>query len=229
MNSTPIDADRSGDDTPLEPAAMAALMHEQQQRARRSPARLVQGMLLAWGIAWVVGFLALWSGEQGGNPWFRLSGATPWIIFGTGIGLAVVTSIALGIRMGRGTRGPSQISGAMYGWAWSISMVAVWLFGTGLIAQGLPVAFVNLYYSGAFVLVAGVLYLAGAALSRSTAQFALGVTLLVIPVVATFIGAPHHFLVYGLAGGGVMLVFGVLIARSIIAVEPARGGAGERS
>lgn len=48
------------EDAPLDPAAMLALLQDQQQDVQRRMARFVPWILLSWAIAWGVGFGMLW-------------------------------------------------------------------------------------------------------------------------------------------------------------------------
>jgi len=209
---------RNEDD--VDPAAMLELMREQRRRTQRWTMRNYVLMLVIWAVAWAVGFLAVWSAETtGGSPWPRIPQPVAWTVFGVVILGAIVFSIVAGIRSGAGVRGPSRLSGMLYGWSWSVSMLGAWLLLTALQRAGLPPEAMSLLSPAVFVLLVGVLYLAGGALWRSPAQFALGIVMIATAVGATFAGAPTHYLIYATVGPIAMLVVAVLLARGVISAE----------
>lgn len=214
------DSDGREPDAATTAAEMFAVM---QSTRRRTQSRLVRSytwLLVVWAIAWAVGFTALWlSRGFGGVP--LLPGAVGATVFGVSLGAAVVWSIVTGVRSaGSGIRGRSQMQGALYGWSWTIAMVGASLLTAGLERAGLSEELAALLYPGIFILMVGVLYLAGGALWRSYAQYALGIVMIVLAVVATFVGAPYHYLVYATAGPAAMLIGAILLARGILPAEP---------
>src|SRR5699024_273916 len=78
--------------------AAARVLSEERGRTRWLMRR---GMVLpvgVWGVAWLLGFLAMWSGEgRGGNPWFRLAEPAAEGIFGSAIVVAAAVSVLVGI------------------------------------------------------------------------------------------------------------------------------------
>lgn len=204
MNS---ESSRDANDAPLDLASMAELMRTQQRATRGTEARLISLMLLTWGIAWLVAFLALWSGERGGNWWFRLPSPVEWIVFAAAIGVSIIVSTVIGVRMGRGTRGASATSGAMYGWSWPIAMIGAWLVLMGFIRQGMPPETTSVVAPALFILIAGAIFLVGGALWRNRMTFLLGASVIAITAAASLMGSPHHLLLYGLGAGGVLIAF----------------------
>src|SRR5699024_6014873 len=73
-------------DGPWAAEAAGRVLSEERGRAHWLMRR---GMVLpagVWGVAWLLGFLAMWSGEgRGGNPWFRLAEPAAEGIFGSAI------------------------------------------------------------------------------------------------------------------------------------------------
>ncbi len=205
-----------------DPATMLELMRAQRRRTQQWTMRNYVLMLVIWAAAWAVGFLAVWSAEAtGGSPWPRIPQPVAWSVFGVVILGAIVFSIVAGIRSGAGVRGPSRLSGMLYGWSWSVSMVGAWLLLTALQRTGLPPEALSLLSPAIFILLVGVLYLTGGALWRSPVQFALGIVMILTAVAATFAGAPAHHLIYATVGPVAMLVVAVLLARGIISAEEA--------
>lgn len=226
MNTTNDPATPGDDEQPLDPAEMVALMRSQAQVTGRADRRLLQWMLVGIGGAWFVGYALLWSSDLGGNPWFRIPGSGPAITFAILILLSSVSALVLGSLIGRGTVGPSARSGTMYGIAWPIVMTATGLFGAGLMRAGLSAELAGLFWPAAFIMAAGTLNLVGAAIWRSIPQYVLGALLVATPVVATIVGAPHHYLVYSLVAGGASVVFGVLLGRGRLDRSHAATGRG---
>ena len=193
------------DDSPLDPAAMLALSAAQQQRVSTTFLRPVFMMLGAWGVAYLVGFLALWFALEPNAP-FALPLPIAGPLFGILIAGAIVASIVIGSRMSRGIRGSSVFSGAVYGWTWSIASFAVFLIGQALFNAGMPVELSMLYYPTLYSLMAGILYLAGAALWNSRSQLFLGLWIIIVSVASSFAGVPTNLLIMALLGGGGFLV-----------------------
>lgn len=196
------------DETPLDPAAMLALSTQQQRRVSTTFVRPVVSMLLVWGVAWLVGFLALWSALEPRAP-FSMPLQVSGPLFGILIAAAVVTSIVIGSRMSRGIRGSSVFSGAIYGWSWSIGSIAVFFIGSSLINAGMPAELSMLFYPTVYGLVAGLMYLAGAALWNDKNQLFLGIWIIAVSVASSFAGVPTNLLVMALLGGGGFLVAAV--------------------
>ncbi len=205
----------TADDAPPSADEALALIREQQRTVAQSQLGAVPWILGVWGIAWSVGFLALWSGYEGGNPWFQLPLAVAGTIFGVLLLSAIVTSAVLGIRISRGVRGASGFSGAVYGLSWWAGSVAVYLVGVALINAGADAELVSLYYPAAYGLVAGLLYFMGAALWRSIDQLVLGAIIIIASTVAPFFGAPTNNLVMAVLGGGSFLVSALVMQLSL--------------
>lgn len=204
------------DERPLDARAMADLMTSQRTHVHRAQAHGVRVILGGWALAWIVGFLALWSGADGGNPLFRLPGGLEWWIFGGAIALGVLVSTVTGIRMGRGVQGRSSTAGKLFGISAGAAFVGMWLFLSALrVHVEIDAAAAALLYVGAFVLTVGVVYATGSAMTRSSAQLGFGLAIMALAVGATLLGAPHHLLVYALAGGGLMLAFTWMLGRAV--------------
>jgi hypothetical protein len=208
------------DDLPADPAAMADLMRDQRRRTRRWELRPYVAMLVVWAVSWAVGFTCLWSSDaDGGNPWFRMPATAAAIVFIVLMAVAIVVSIVAGIRSGVGVRGPSRLAGALYGWSWTISMLGAGALLGAVGRAGMPTETMNILAPGLFVLLVGVLYLAGGALWRAPVQYALGVVMIATALGASFAGSPTHYLVYATVGPVAMLVVAALMARGVLPSE----------
>lgn len=192
------------DDAPLDPEQMLAIIREQRRavRDRYEPdPRLLFG---GWGIAWLAGYLTLYLTART----TATHTPTSWslaIFFGC-IGIASAVTIVHIMRRASGVAGPSGTSGAMYGMAWTIGFVAVFLIMTGLDRAGASPAVMSLGWNALACLLVGMLYLAGGAMWQSPVLYALGTWIVLVGGVATVVGVPTGFLVMALAGGGGMLL-----------------------
>ncbi|WP_193509037.1 hypothetical protein [Cryobacterium sp. BB736] len=203
--------DLPDDDTPLDPAAMLALLEQQQRKVNNDLIAPVPWILLVWGFAWLLGFLALWSMPGGGNPLFEVPPTIAWLTFVALLIVAIVVSAILGSRIGRGVRGASGFSGAVYGLSWTFGSIAAAGIGAGMVRLGMSSDLAGVLFPALYGLVAGLLYLAGATIWRSISQLVLGLWLLLVSTVSVFAGLPHNYLVMGLAGGGAFLVYGIVL------------------
>jgi hypothetical protein len=199
-------------DEPLaSPDEALALIREQQRTVTERQLGGVPWILTAWAVSWGVGFLALWSGYDGGNPWFRVPLPVGGAIFGVLVIGAIVASAVLGLRMNRGLRGPSSFAGAVYGISWSVVSLAAFLIGIALLQNGMSSSLATLYFPAAYALVAGALYFMGAALWRSVDQLVLGSVIIVTGTAAPFFGAPTNNLVMAVLGGGSFLIAAIVM------------------
>ncbi len=201
----------AGDDAELSPQQMLELLHTQQRRTAADLAGPTALIVFIWGVAWLVGFLALWS-ASGANPWFGIPGAVAASLFGVLIGGALIASVILGMFGSRGVQTADPRQGMMYGFTWAGGMIAVAVLGGALIANGLSGELASLYFPAAYSLMVGVLYMAGGALWRDRGMFIMGIWLVVLGVIAPYSGAPTNSLVMAVFGGGGFLLFALILA-----------------
>lgn len=214
----------SEDEQHIDPAEMFAVMQSTRRSTQSKLTRGYASMLFVWAGAWLFGFGALWFGTGIGGV-DLLPAVAAWIIFGVLIAAAIAWSIIVGIRSASsGIHGRSQLQGTLYGYSWTISMVAAWLIIVGLQKAGLSQELANVLYPALFVLLVGVLYLAGGALWRSPAQYILGIVMIIVAIVATFVGTPWHYLIYATVGPVAMIIVGFMMIRGIIPAEPRTPG-----
>ena len=246
------DVPRGGAAEPDEPALDVAetlrLIREQQDRARRATEPDPRLLFLAWGVAWLVGYLCLWASAVrvvDGTATVRLTtragqvvGAQPepwafWVFFSL-IAAAVAFTIVHSVTRTAGTRGVSARTGAMYGWAWMLGFVCYGFVLGGLARAGASEDVMSLASNAFACVVVGLLYLGGAAAFGDRGLYALGVWILLTAAVATFAGLPYTYLVMALAGGGGFLVMAGIEhvlrlrrrRRLVACAAPAPGAAG---
>jgi hypothetical protein len=196
----------------LSPEEMLRLVQNQQNDVYRQQLSPLPWMLGVWGVAWLIGFLLLWSAAPGGNLWLQVPGPAAAIGFAVLMAAAIALSTVFGIRIGRGVQGESSFAGAVYGISWPLCGSAFAILGVALIRNGMSPELASLYFPSAFSLMVGTLYLAGAALWHQTSQLVLGIVLLVTGSVAPCFGAPTNNLVMAILGGGSLLIAAALFA-----------------
>lgn len=209
MNATQDDP-ISGEEA-LSPERMLALLDDQRKSVEGQMASFVPGLVTAWGVAWLLGFGALWL-IDGLKPAFSLP--LPWAIgiFVVLLGAAIAISTVLGIRSGRGIRGNSAaaFTGMVYGMTWMLGSLAIFGFAQGLIFNGMDRDLANLFYPIAFVLFAGIMYVISGAIWHAVPMIVLGVWTVIVAIAALFFGYPTHYLVLAIGGGVAYLLLGIL-------------------
>ena len=201
-------------DEALDPAAAMNLYRAGHARARTAGVDLSRLWMLTWGVAWLVGYLALWVGSR------ARTGEPPAWAYGTFFGLLVVAAVvstAAALRSSGRVAGPTALAGTLYAWSWFVA------FGGGMAILALVVnrydvsgPAVPVLYNAVVALIVGSLYLAGSAAFKAPAMFAIGTVFVVLGVIGALVGVPAGYLVMALAGGGLMLV-GFVVATVLAA------------
>lgn len=231
----PNEPDVPEDAEALEAAQMLALLRTQQDQIERQMAAYVPAILAAWGVAWLVGFLALWL-IDGAAPGFSVPLPVAVAIFVVLMLAALGVSAVLGIRSSRGIRSTPQaaFTGTVYGLTWPLGFLAISVFGAALTVNGMPRDLANIYYPIASTLFVGIMYVIAGAMWHTRAVVLMGVWIVVVALVAPFLGYPTHYLVLALAGGGVFLAAAIWTGRwvrdrgsagAIVGVWPSGDGA----
>ncbi|MET1052938.1 MAG: hypothetical protein ABWX65_09895 [Mycetocola sp.] len=204
-NARTVDGDEA-----LDPAAMLELMHAQQRSVTTQMGSFVSVITATWGIAWLVGFLLLWLIE-GAEPAFAIPIPVAATGFGILVAVAIVISIVFGVRNTRGVKSSpaSAFTGAVYGSTWSVSMIALYVLGAGLVVNGMPPEVATIYFPSAYVLMTGVLFMVSGAIWHAVPALISGIWLVVVAVVAPFFQYPTHYLVLALAGGGAFIALAI--------------------
>lgn len=200
-------ADPTPDDAPLSPQRMLALAEQQQLQVAARTAALVPWILLAWGTAWLVGFVVLWADARQ-HPDSALPSFAAGVTLGALLVVAGVVSAVLGARSSRGLRGTRQSAfiGIVYGNTWWLGGIAIVVIGQALHAKGAPVSLLTVFYPSAFILFAGVMHLAAGLIWRARPLLVLGVWSIALSAVGAVLPHPTAYLVYGIAGGGALLL-----------------------
>ena len=196
----------------FDPQAAMDLLTDTERRTGR--ALDVNGAVLygAWGIAWLIGYLAIWLSVHG-HAVYQQPAAWAFSVLGVSM---VAALVATGLTIGHavhGVTGVSSSSGNMYGWTWLLGFVSLYAMLAGLSRAGASDEVIGLFASAGPVLVVSLMYLVGGALWRDRMMFAVGGWLVLVNVVAVIVGVVPFGLIMGLAGGGGFLVAAALEAR----------------
>jgi len=235
----PEEGEAERGDVALDAAESLRLIREQQERAREATEPDARLLYLAWGTAWLVGYLCLWTSAlrtadhpasapltTGRSP---VVGGQPepwafWIFFSL-IAAAVAFTIVHSVTRTAGTRGVSARAGAMYGWSWMLGFTTYGFVLGGLARAGASEEVLALASNAFACVVVGLLYLGGAAAFADRGLFVLGLWILLVAAVATFAGLPLTYLVMALLGGGGFLVM-ALVAHLLLVRRRRSGLAG---
>ncbi|WP_125772759.1 hypothetical protein [Antribacter gilvus] len=201
-----MDDHGTSSDDAFDPADSLRVIREQTDRAREATEPDGRVMFGAWGLAWLVGYLAMWtSARETGAP-------EPWagfVLAGTIVGATALTIVHSTTRAS-GVRGASARVGAMYGWTWFLGFTVYGMVLGAMFRAGASWEVVATAANGFACLIVGLMYIAGGLLFGEIRMYAVGAWMLVTAAVAAFAGMPHTYLVMALAGGGGFLVMVVV-------------------
>jgi hypothetical protein len=199
------------DDEPLSAEESLNLIDRQNRRTRRElgggPAR----MLAAWAFAWIAGWGFTYFATRSATVPGWVGGVVVAVLFAAAIGYTAY----IGARAGRGIRGPSRTIGAMYGYSWALASIGLTVVDIRITNFGsLSSDQVSLLWSGTWLLLTGVLYLAGGMVWQDKLMYGLGAWMIVSAALSVLVGFPANFLVLaGCGGGGFLLGAIVYFAR----------------
>ena len=193
-------------DSPLDPAAMLALVEREQSGIPRQIARQVPWILFAWGIAWLFGYGMLWL-IDGAKPRFAVPLPVSVITFGALLVAATVVSAIIGMRTGRGirTNRTAAFTGTVFGIASFAGFVAIYIFAVGLSVNGMDQRLEPIFFPSGIGIMIGITYLFAGAIWRAVPAVVMGGLLLVVALIEPFFGYPNNYLFFAFAGGAVFL------------------------
>ena len=212
-------------DEHLDPAEQLRLVADQQARTRAALAPDERLLFGAWGVAWFVGFGAIWlaSPEREGGPLLPVPGWSVGLLFFLLLVSAGAVTAVHSIRIGRGVTGTSSRTGAMYGWGWALGFAMLPAIVLGAQRLGAPPAATAMLWPAVSGLVVGLLYVGGAVAWDDLTQFTIGAWIMVTTGIGCLLGLQALYLVMCLAGGG-----GFFAAAAWFAVRRGRPGPGAR-
>lgn len=186
----------------LDPAEMLRMIRQQQEAARDATEPDGRVLFGGWGLAWLIGYLAMWStARDTGVP----AAWAAWVLAGCIVGATALT-VVHSVTRTSGTRGASARVGAMYGWTWFLAFVAYGVLLGAMGDAGASFEVQAIAGNGFACVIVGLLYLAGGMLFEELRMYAIGGWMLVTAVLAAFAGMPNTYLVIAVAGGGGFLV-----------------------
>lgn len=196
-------------DLPDADATRASLdaLEDQQRRTARGLRPHPLGLYLPWGLGYLVAFGAAWLAAE---PGALVPGAVATVLIVIAGVVPLVASALTIHRSQRGLSGPRARTAALYGWSWVLGFVALGVVLGRLDALGVPAETSSVLWSGACLVLVGVLFLAGGMLFPGSGQYVLGVWILASAVVAVLVGYPANFLALAVLGGGGMIALAVV-------------------
>ncbi|WP_342371859.1 hypothetical protein PCC79_11255 [Propioniciclava soli] len=196
----------------FDPGEALGMIEDEESRVRRALAVNLPVQLLAWGVAWLVGFLALWLDVRAHSSYTPPGTLSSLVFFALLLVAGVVTAIAT-TRATRGVGGRTARTGARLGLGWGVGYGGFVLVAGGVAVYGTPEAASVMMTAGA-VLIAGLMYLLSGAVWDDPLLVRLGVGIIAVGGVASWTGPVWAPLVAGVAGGGGLLVAaGLAVAR----------------
>lgn len=195
---------------PASPAETLRLIDAERAEVQRRLTPDPRLTYLPWGLAWLVGhallFLRYGPDER---VLVAMPAALPLIVLFVLLVIALVVSARASVQAGRDVVGVSSVQGLRYGLAWAAGFGAVAVIA-GRLSGMLPPAEVGLVWAALSVTVVGVLYLAGAAIWQSRDMFVLGGWITLVNIGGVLAGPGWHSLAISLAGGGGLLIGGLI-------------------
>ncbi|MEV4714879.1 transporter [Micromonospora sp. NPDC049374] len=199
------------DDLPPEdPAAALRLIDEQRATAARQFEPDPRAYYWPWGLAWLIGFgLHFLYYSPGDAPLVEMPSWLPLTTLFVLLAAAGAVTAMAGARAYGQVTGDSARRGAWYGWSWGLGFLSLFVLA-GRLSDSLPPDLVGLLWSAFAVGLTGILHMAGGAIWLDRPLFLLGVGITVVNLLGTVAGPGWHALVVSVAGGGGMLLAGML-------------------
>jgi hypothetical protein len=219
----PTEPAHPGDPAGLDPAETLRMIRQQQEAARDATEPDGRVLFGAWGLAWLIGYLAMWSTARDTGtpaPW------AGWVLAGCIVGATGLT-VVHSVTRTSGTRGASARVGAMYGWTWFLAFMAYGVLLGAIGDAGASTEVQAIAANGFACVIVGLLYLAGGMLFEELRMYAIGGWMLVTAVLAAFAGMPNTYFVIAVAGGGGFLV--MVAVEQVIRARRRSPGAAERT
>ncbi|WIM96758.1 transporter [Actinoplanes oblitus] len=199
--------DESTFDDPAEALRLIDLERANLERELAPDPRL---MYWPWGLAWLIGsglFFLRWGPDE--RVLVALPDWLPITVMTVLLMVAGTITGMLGARSSRAVRGLSTRQGQMFGFAWSAGIAGLVLVFSRL-SDVVPVSRQGILWGGGLVALIGALYMAGAAIWDDRSTFVLGAWISGINIVGVLAGPGWHALIVAVAGGGGLLVAGLI-------------------
>jgi len=199
------------DDLPLgDPAESLALIERERANLERDLTPDPRLMFWPWGIAWAISFTVFFLRfGPDGRVFVDLPGWLPLLILAVMLFAAGITTGVVGARAGRQVSGPSSRQGMLYGVTWSVA-ITVFAVLFSQFGEVLPEDLLGLLWAGGMVGLTGVLHMVGGIMWDDRNMLALGAWTCLVNVIGIVVGPGWHSLIIAVAGGGGMLVAGLV-------------------
>lgn len=185
--------------------AAAALIRRTTEDTRRSLAVQVPQLYAGWGVAWLVGLLAMWFSVRDQRPYHGATAGATLLFVVLLIGALAITIVTIN-RATRGLHGHSQAQSRIFGISWGVGFVALFVVEGALAHSGADSSVRALVSAAGPLLVTALVYLEGAVIWLDRKMLTMGVWLALVAAVGAWTGPVTVLLVSGLAGGGGFLV-----------------------
>lgn len=196
---------------PLDPIEAQRQIDIAQRQLERGASRMVAAVFLAWGLAWVVGFGAVYLAQvPPSRPVLPLSAAL--VIAAVALMGAIITSSVLGVRQNEGARGPSQVTGAIIGNAFFLAFALEAVLGWRL-SQHVSGGVMLSYWVAATCLIVGGMGAIAAAFSNERPSLVFSAWTLVVGLLAALVPPPGTLLMGVLGGVGYLGLAALMVAR----------------
>jgi hypothetical protein len=185
----------------LDAQGAAAIMQEAGERARRELRVSHPVTFISAGVAWLLGYGAIWLSVRGQHPY---QGPAPEAAFIQVVLVGVAIAIAASVigRAISGVGGLSVVQRRLSILAFAMGIVAVFVLEAAIDHAGASRSVVfGVYQASAPVLIAGVVYVASSAVRLNWTLLALGAWLVVVASGGAFAGPVGVWAVNAVAGG----------------------------
>ena len=202
------DLDESAD---MDPQGAAAIMQEAGQRAQRELRVMNPVVFISAGVAWLLGYGAIWLSVRGQHPYQGPAPAAA-VIEVVLVGTAVAIAASVIGRATSGVGGLSAVQRRVGILALAVGIVAALVLEAAIDHAGASRSVVfGVFQAAAPVLVTGVVYVANSAVRLNWSMLGLGVWLIVVASGGAFAGPVGVWAVNALAGGLGYVLVGVLL------------------
>ncbi|HPF76114.1 MAG TPA: hypothetical protein PLP55_08195 [Phycicoccus elongatus] len=192
----------------FDPREALGLIEAESRRTRAALDTRIDEILIAWGLAWLIGLGVLWWQGRVQDPFTGPTAATG-ILFTT---LLLAAGGWTGHRTNQATRGlggESAFRGIAHGWSWGLGFGGLFVLIGGLARAGATPEQLSLLSTCGALVVTGVMYAATAATWGTRPALWLGVWLVVVGAVGAFAGPLWALGLGAVAGGGALLAVGL--------------------
>ncbi|NUO99033.1 MAG: transporter [Nonomuraea sp.] len=165
-----------------------------------------------WGVAWLLGFMALFLHHGlGGVPYVPITLTQALAVLFAGMSLAGAIAIFGFARMGE-VRGESSAKGMMYGFTWMVAMLSMTMIAVRL-SPSLSETESGLLWGGGFMLMVAVLYMVGGAVWMHWPMFFVGAWTAAVNGLGFLLGVGWHALLTSVLVGGGFIAAGLWLRR----------------